>query len=135
MNNYIHKVNYYETDKMGLTHHSNYVRWMEEARIDFFEQLNWSYKKFEDEGIASPVTSIECKFKQATTFPDEVNIAVSIKELSGIRLTLGYTMKNSQDKVVCEATSEHCFLKDGRLARIDKLYPEFYSLLSSMIKK
>ena len=32
---YIHTVQYYETDKMGITHHSNYIRWMEEARVDF----------------------------------------------------------------------------------------------------
>jgi acyl-CoA thioester hydrolase len=47
---------------MGFTHHSNYIRWMEEARIDFFDQLGWSYQKFEDEGIISPVTAIECKY-------------------------------------------------------------------------
>lgn len=35
MSTYIHKVNYYETDKMGITHHSNYIRFMEEARMDF----------------------------------------------------------------------------------------------------
>lgn len=35
MNKYIHKVNYYETDKMGITHHSNYIRFMEEARMNF----------------------------------------------------------------------------------------------------
>lgn len=34
---YIHRVNYYETDKMGITHHSNYLRWMEEARLDFLK--------------------------------------------------------------------------------------------------
>lgn len=30
---YILAVQYYETNKMGITHHSNYIRWMEEARI------------------------------------------------------------------------------------------------------
>ncbi len=39
MEKYIHKVQYYETDKMGITHHSNYIRWMEEARVDFFEKV------------------------------------------------------------------------------------------------
>lgn len=43
MKPYIHKVQYYETDKMGITHHSNYVRWMEEARIEFLDQIGWSY--------------------------------------------------------------------------------------------
>ena len=37
MHTYIHNVNYYETDKMGITHHSNYIRWMEEARTDFLK--------------------------------------------------------------------------------------------------
>ena len=40
---YKHKVNYYETDKMGITHHSNYIRWMEEARIDYLEKLGYGY--------------------------------------------------------------------------------------------
>ena len=44
MNFYQHKVQYYETDKMGIVHHSNYVRWMEEARIDFFSQVGCNYK-------------------------------------------------------------------------------------------
>ena len=36
---YVHKVQYYETDKMQITHHSNYLRFMEEARIDYLEQI------------------------------------------------------------------------------------------------
>ena len=50
MNLYHHKVQYYETDKMGIVHHSNYIRWMEEARIDFLGQIGWNYKKLEDMG-------------------------------------------------------------------------------------
>ena len=47
MENYKHKINYYETDKMGVTHHSNYVRFMEESRIDFLEKIGWGYDKME----------------------------------------------------------------------------------------
>ena len=36
---YEHKAHYYETDKMGIVHHSNHIRWMEEARMDLLEQL------------------------------------------------------------------------------------------------
>ena len=58
MEKYVHKVNYYETDKMGITHHSNYIRWMEEARIAFFDAIGFSYKKLEEQGIVSPVLGI-----------------------------------------------------------------------------
>ena len=39
MKPYIRKVQYYETDMMGIAHHANYIHWMEEARIDFMDQL------------------------------------------------------------------------------------------------
>lgn len=40
-----HEVQYYETDRMGITHHSNYVRWMEEARTFFLREIGWAYEK------------------------------------------------------------------------------------------
>ncbi len=36
---YIHTVQYYETDKMGITHHSNYIRWMKQAFPGLYEAL------------------------------------------------------------------------------------------------
>ena len=39
MKSYEHKVQYYETDKMGIVHHSNYIRWMEESRIAYPDEL------------------------------------------------------------------------------------------------
>ncbi len=133
MSSYKHTVKYYETDRMGYTHHSNYIRWMEEARIDFMEKMGWSYQKFEEEGIISPVTGIECKYKHSTTFPDEVDIEASVESFRGVKLRLKYVMKNQNNKVVCTGTSEHCFTdKEGKIIRIDREYPDFYELLCSM---
>ena len=127
---YKHTVRYYETDRMGITHHSNYIRWMEEARLDYMKQLGWGYEKMEKEGIISPVTEVECKYKLSTTFPDDVYIAVSVAEMRGVKLKLKYMMKNADGKVVCEAASVHCFLgKDGRILQLKKEYPEFHQML------
>ena len=127
---YIHTVKYYETDRMGFTHHSNYIRWMEEARIDFMDKLGWSYQRFEDEGLISPVIAVECKYKKPTTFPETILIEVSIAEFRSIKLRINYVMKNEEGVIVCEGASEHCFLsKEGKLVRIDKDYPEFAKLL------
>ena len=43
MKPYRHKVQYYETDQMGIVHHSNYIRWFEEGRIDLMEQMGLGY--------------------------------------------------------------------------------------------
>ena len=59
---YQRPVQYYETDRMQIVHHSNYIRWMEEARIDFLRQIGWDYAKLESIGIISPVTAVNCKY-------------------------------------------------------------------------
>ena len=134
MKAYEHKVQYYETDKMGIVHHSNYIRWMEEARIDFLDQIGWTYKVMEDNGIISPVTAVESKYKCHTVFGDVITIEVGIEEFKGIRLKLFYVMRKG-DVVVNEATSEHCFLDvEGKVLNIKKVKPELYETLTSFIR-
>lgn len=126
---YQHKVQYYETDKMGITHHSNYIRWMEEARIDFLSQLGWSYERLEAMGLISPVTAVDCHYKNSTTFAEEITIRVWIEEFKGVRLKIGYEMKRGET-VVFTGQSEHCFLnQEGKIISLKREYPEIYSTL------
>ncbi len=127
---YIHKVQYYETDKMGITHHSNYVRWMEEARVDYLSQIGWDYARLEEVGVISPVVGVDVRYKGSTVFSDAVTIVVKILECKGVRLKLSYEMGNEAGKTVCEATSEHCFINtEGRPIRLEKTQPDFYAAL------
>ena len=136
MEPYRHVVQYYETDRMGVTHHSNYVRWMEEARVDFLKQSGWGYERLEEEGIVSPVMSLECRYKAPTTFPEVVFILVSVSEYSGIALKLKYTMTNAGGRKVFEGYSEHCFVnKDGKILRIERDHPALHEFLTSLREK
>ncbi|MGN1099840.1 MAG: acyl-CoA thioesterase [Christensenellales bacterium] len=134
MENYVHRVNYYETDKMGITHHSNYVRWMEEARIYFFEQMGLSYKYLEAEEVYSPVVGIECSYKSPTTFGDEVEIKAEIAEYNGVKLVMKYTMvKKDSNVTVSTGLSRHCFVdKNGKLIFMKKAFPEFDAKMKSL---
>ena len=75
---YLHEVKYYECDRMGITHHSNYIRFMEEARVDWMDQLNYGFDRMEAEGVVSPVVAVECHYKHTTTFKDIIEIKVSV---------------------------------------------------------
>lgn len=135
MKAYKHKVQYYETDKMGITHHSNYVRWMEEARIEFLSGLGWDYERLEEEGIVSPVLGIQCKYIHSTTFPDVITISVKVKEVRGVRLKLSYLMTDEEGNTVMESSSEHCFLNEqGMPLRLQKKYPDFYEALQQNLE-
>lgn len=74
---YEHKIQYYETDKMGITHHSNYIRFMEEARIDWLDKIGWNFAKLESMGLTSPVLSVKCEYKKSTTYYDVILIKLS----------------------------------------------------------
>ena len=135
MEPYIHKVQYYETDKMGIVHHSNYIRWMEEARIDFLERIGWAYDRLEAEGVLSPVIGVDCKYKVNTVFPDRIEIYAAISEYTGVKFTICYVMKKD-GKVVAEGHSEHCLLdQSGKILRIKKQYPALHELFTKLAEE
>lgn len=134
MQPYCHHVQYYETDRMGITHHSNYIRWMEEARIDFLAQIGWSYARLEELDILSPVTAVDCRYKASTTFDDQVLVEVFVREVKNARLIIGYRMTRACDGAeVCTGQSEHCFVsREGKILRLRRDYPAFFEALEAL---
>ncbi len=87
---YYRKAQYHETDQMGIIHHSNYVKWMEEARIGYMSRMGFSYKKVEELGVISPVVEISVAYRKQVFFDDEIRIRVGIKQYNGISLEFNY---------------------------------------------
>ena len=59
---YQRPVQYYETDRMQIVHHSNYIRWMEEIRVAFMAQKGVPYDQMEHNGILMPVLGVTCSY-------------------------------------------------------------------------
>lgn len=127
---YKRKVFYYETDQMGIVHHSNYIRWFEEARIDYMEQMGLGYDKMEEQGIVSPVLSVEASYLRMLRFGDSVTIESWIKEYNGIKLTVAYeVVSDKTGKVHCKGSSKHCFLdSSGRPLSLKQSCPQIHEL-------
>lgn len=127
---YEHKVQYYETDKMGIVHHSNYIRWFEEARVDFLDQVDMGYEKMEEMGVISPVVSVECRYQGMTRFGDVVQILPCIEKFNGIRLVLSYSVLDKKSgELRCTGKSSHCYLDErGKPVSLKQACPEFYAI-------
>lgn len=136
-NDYLRKVHYHETDKMGITHHTNYIKWMEEARIDFLDQIGWSYARLEREGIISPVIGVECRYQHPTTFDDTVRIRVGVEEFKGVKLIIRYRMTNEKTgQVVLTGKTMHCFTtSEGRPLILKKQFPELDKTLRELAEE
>ena len=128
MRPYRHEIKYYECDRMGVTHHSNYIRFMEEARIDWMDQLGFGFEELEAEGLVSPVVNLSCNYHKSTTFKDVLTIELKVREMTGLKITFNYAMKVG-DKLVCTAASTHCFLENGRPVVIRERLPNLYDTI------
>lgn len=119
---YLHKIRYYECDPMGVTHHSNYVRFMEEARIDFLDRLGYGYEKMEAAGVVSPVLDIRVKYLRPSRFQDEIAVYVRLEKASALKYTFRYEMKIGEESI-CSAESTHCFMENGRPVVAEERFP------------
>lgn len=135
-NCYYHKVHYYETDRMGITHHSNYIRWMEEAREFALGSIGFGLTSLEKLGFTSPVVSVECEYKRTTTYDDEIKIEVSVEKYTGVKLFLKYIMTDVKTgETVVVGRSCNCFTGEGgRPIAIKKHFPEIDEALKKAVE-
>ncbi len=133
---YLHKVQYYETDGMRIVHHSNYIRWFEEARMEALRRAGLDYDKMEEFGIMIPVLSVSCEYKQAVVFGETVRIETQVQSFNGLKFEVGYRIIEEENGVLhATGTSTHCFL-DWNLKPVNvrKKAPHIYEYFSKYKK-
>lgn len=131
---YERTINYYETDRMGVVHHSNYIRFLEESRCYWLRSVNMPFELLEENGITIPVLEVNCEYKNHVTFGDTIRIKPYIKEFTGIRMTVGYEVTEKiSGKTVIKAETKHCFtnkeLKPINLKKYNKEFSEKFEKL------
>ncbi|PWJ50517.1 acyl-CoA thioesterase [Faecalicatena contorta] len=132
---YVRKTHYYETDQMAIIHHANYIHWMEEARVDFMEQMGFSYERAVSTGIDFALLGISCEYKSMVRFGDTVNIQVSISALSAAKMTVQYEITDAATgKLRTVGESSHCYFDANkkRPVSLKKVLPELYDLFAEL---
>ena len=129
---YERRVYYYETDKMGIMHHSNYIRIFEETRIFFLECAGMSFEKIEEKGLMMPVVSVECEYRKPLQFNDPFEVYPVITRFNGTTLYVSYTVINKRTgEVSATGKSSHCFTDASlRPVRTKKAYPDVYEVFA-----
>ena len=118
---------------MGVVHHSNYFRWMEEARIAFTDENGISYTQMESEGITSPIASVQADYLYPARFGDTVEVALSVLRYSGAVLEISYEIRNISDShLLVRSSTRQGFIKNGRPVSLKKAMPEWHEKLLSL---
>lgn len=132
---YERKINYYETDRMGVVHHSNYIRYLEEARTEWLEALDMPFDLLEKNKITIPALGVNCTYKHHVTFGDIILIHTYAKEYTGVKMTIGYEITDKKTgNVVLIGETKHCFTDNSlKPISLKKYAPEFHNKFSKLL--
>lgn len=134
MEAYRRTAQYHETDQMGIIHHANYVKWMEEARVAYMDAIGFGYDEIERQGLLVPVIGISIDYKKPVRFAETFEVTVQIKAYNGKILDLGYTIRNLTQGTLCTvASSRHCFLRDGSMVSLKTELPKLDAILRNEV--
>ena len=95
-------VRYYETDQMGIVHHSNYIRYFECGRTALLKDLGLPMEKIEEAGVMLPVVSVSCHYRYPAKLGDTLRIVSIIDEVPRAKLVIRSEVYNSADRLLCD---------------------------------
>ena len=104
------KVRYYETDKMGIVHHSNYLKFFELARIEWLENLKMPYEEIEKKNIILPVYKCDLKFLKPLFFGDSFYVKVECFKKPTSTIEFNYEIFNQNNIKTTEGYTILAFL-------------------------
>ncbi|HWR12664.1 MAG TPA: acyl-CoA thioesterase [Rectinemataceae bacterium] len=134
-NPYLHKTQYYETDQMGVVHHSNYIRWFEEARTDLLERAGLGYDKMEERGIIVPVLAASCEYKSSVRYGETVAILPKVEIYTGLRLGISYRIVDaSTGELRATGETRHVFLDENfKPSSLKRSHPDVDELMKTLL--
>ena len=89
---YSRQVQFYETDMMGVVHHSNYLRFFEESRLDWMFEKDLMKEHAPHTDITFAVVDAGCRYRQTCRFGDQFHIEMQVKKEGRARIKFEYAL-------------------------------------------
>jgi len=90
------RVNYSETDQMGVVYHARYAVWLDVARTEYLRQAGMSYRDLEAMGFFLAVGDLSMRFHRPARYDDRVRVRCWVRELASRRVTFGYAVTHAE---------------------------------------
>jgi len=135
------RVQYHETDQMGVVHHSNYIRWFELGRTEMIRRAGISYKEMEELGLLLPVVDVRVKYRRPARYDEDVLVYTRISKLSPVVMEFTYEVRSFSEEredgeLMVSGVTNHMWInEDWRPTRLNRRAPEVYEQLEALLSE
>lgn len=114
------RVNYADVDRMGLLHHSVYLKYLERSREEYIRRRNGAYAALEDAGVLIVVVEANLKYKRPARFDDVLAVTLELYEIGAASMRIAYEVRRvGEDDPIATATTRHALMtREGRVLRL-----------------
>lgn len=142
------RVQYKDTDQMGVVHHGNYIIWFEVGRTEWMRHFGMSYHSLEEAGVLLPITDVNVSYKKSARFDDCVAVFTKIKNYSPVRLEFAYEARKIKEEdfnqnkgvqvevpfgeLLAKGTTMHMWVnQEWKPVRMNKINPDVYAIVQN----
>jgi acyl-CoA thioester hydrolase len=110
------RVNYSETDQMGVVYHARYLVWLDVARCEHLRLSGMSYRDLEQSGLRLAVSELAIRYRQPARYDDVIRIRCWVRELASRRVDFGYAVEHAENGRLLATASTRLLALDTTMA-------------------
>ena len=110
------RVNYSETDQMGVVYHARYLVWLDIARTEHLRSAGMSYRDLEADGLRLAVSEVSIRYRQPARYDDLIRIRCWVREVASRRVDFGYAVEHAEDHRLLATATTSLLALDASMA-------------------
>lgn len=125
------RVNYSETDQMGVVYHARYLVWLDVARTEHLRRSGLSYRELEDRGFRLAVGELTIRYRRPARYDDPVRVRCWVRDAAARRVVFGYAIEHADSGVLLATASTSMLVLNPDMA-LSRLPPTVLELLTTI---
>lgn len=103
---------------MGIVHHSRYLPYLEEARVEYLRHLGHPYTEMRAEGVDYAVLEAFVQYRKPLKFDEQVDVHLRLGAATRASFQMAYLLTVDGDVRSTAVTVHGCVNAEGRAVRM-----------------
>ncbi len=128
------RVRFFHTDAMKVTHHANYLRWFESARVEFFRSAGVALADLMADGIVFPILHVEIDYIHASHYDDLLEIRTRLIKLTRAQVVFAYEIVRPKDQTLIVRGKTQGTFTSTETGKIIRMPQHYFEKLNAMLE-